>query len=32
MPTWRLSDLLHVPHGAYINAKMRAREAAGDAG
>ena len=23
---WRLSDLLHVPHGAYINAKMRARE------
>jgi uncharacterized tellurite resistance protein B-like protein len=26
---WRLSDLLHVPHGAYINAKMRAKEAAG---
>jgi uncharacterized tellurite resistance protein B-like protein len=26
---WRLSDLLHVPHGAYINAKMRASEAAG---
>jgi uncharacterized tellurite resistance protein B-like protein len=24
---WRLSDLLHVPHGAYINAKMRAKEA-----
>jgi uncharacterized tellurite resistance protein B-like protein len=24
---WRLADLLHVPHGAYINAKMRAREA-----
>lgn len=24
---WRLSDLLHVPHGAYINAKMRARDA-----
>jgi uncharacterized tellurite resistance protein B-like protein len=23
---WRLSDLLHVPHGAYINAKMRAKE------
>ena len=22
---WRLSDLLHVPHGAYINAKMRAK-------
>ena len=26
---WRLSDLLHVPHGAYINAKMRAKQAAG---
>jgi uncharacterized tellurite resistance protein B-like protein len=26
---WRLSDLLHVPHGAYINAKMRAKDAAG---
>lgn len=26
---WRLSDLLHVPHGAYINAKMRAKHAAG---
>lgn len=24
---WRLADLLHVPHGAYIHAKMRAREA-----
>ena len=24
---WRISDLLHVPHGAYINAKMRARPA-----
>jgi uncharacterized tellurite resistance protein B-like protein len=23
---WRLSDLLHVPHGAYINAKMRAKD------
>jgi uncharacterized tellurite resistance protein B-like protein len=23
---WRLSDLLHVPHGAYINAKMRAQQ------
>lgn len=22
---WRLSDLLHVPQGAYINAKMRAK-------
>ncbi len=28
---WRLSDLLHVPHGAYIHAKMRARDAAGEA-
>lgn len=26
---WRLSDLLHVPHGAYINAKIRAKQAAG---
>ncbi|MEO7850833.1 MAG: TerB family tellurite resistance protein [Rubrivivax sp.] len=26
---WRISDLLHVPHGAYINAKMRAKLAAG---
>jgi uncharacterized tellurite resistance protein B-like protein len=26
---WRLSDLLHVPHGAYINAKIRARKACG---
>lgn len=25
---WRLADLLHVPHGAYIHAKMRARAAA----
>lgn len=24
---WRLSDLLHVPHGAYINAKLRAQPA-----
>jgi uncharacterized tellurite resistance protein B-like protein len=23
----RLSDLLHVPHGAYVNAKMRAAQA-----
>ena len=29
---WRLSDLLHVPHGAYIHAKMRARQASGAAG
>lgn len=26
---WRLSDLLLVPHGAYINAKIRAKAAAG---
>jgi uncharacterized tellurite resistance protein B-like protein len=26
---WRISDLLHVPHGAYINAKIRAKDAAG---
>jgi uncharacterized tellurite resistance protein B-like protein len=25
---WRLADLLHVPHGAYVNAKMRAAQAA----
>ncbi|MDO9312953.1 MAG: TerB family tellurite resistance protein [Burkholderiaceae bacterium] len=25
----RLSDLLHVPHGAYVSAKMRAKLAAG---
>ncbi len=24
---WRIADLLHVPHGAYIHAKMRARDA-----
>jgi len=30
---WRIADLLHVPHGAYVHAKMRAREAmAGGAG
>ncbi|MFY9513402.1 MAG: TerB family tellurite resistance protein [Rubrivivax sp.] len=28
---WRVADLLHVPHGAYINAKMRAKAAAGAA-
>ena len=28
---WRIADLLHVPHGAYISAKMRARDAAGAA-
>lgn len=25
---WRVADLLHVPHGAYINAKIRAKAAA----
>ena len=25
---WRVADLLHVPHGAYIAAKMRAKSAA----
>ena len=26
---WRLSDLLHVPHGAYVHARMRAQQSAG---
>lgn len=26
---WRVADLLHIPHGAYVHAKMRAR---GDGG
>ncbi|MBI3157228.1 MAG: TerB family tellurite resistance protein [Burkholderiales bacterium] len=26
---WRVADLLHIPHGAYVHAKMRAR---GDSG
>jgi uncharacterized tellurite resistance protein B-like protein len=26
---WRVSDLLHVPQGAYVHARLRAREAAG---
>ncbi|OWQ86318.1 hypothetical protein CDN99_21025 [Roseateles aquatilis] len=26
---WRLADLLHVPQGAYVHARMRARAAAG---
>ena len=26
---WRVADLLHLPHAAYINAKLRARERAG---
>ena len=25
---WRVSDLLYIPHGAYVSAKMRARDAA----
>lgn len=28
---WRLSDLLHVPHGAYVNARLRAQQAAAGA-
>ena len=26
---WRIADLLHVPQGAYVNARMRARQRAG---
>ncbi|MDE2564233.1 MAG: TerB family tellurite resistance protein [Burkholderiales bacterium] len=26
---WRIADLLYLPHGGYIAAKMRARDAAG---
>lgn len=26
---WRVADLLHVPHGAYVHARMRAKAAAG---
>lgn len=29
---WRIADLLHVPHGAYVHARMRAQQAAGGAG
>lgn len=29
---WRLSDLLHVPQGAYVHARLRAKEAADSAG
>jgi hypothetical protein len=25
---WRIADLLHVPQGAYVHARMRARDAA----
>ena len=28
---WRVSDLLYIPHGAYVSAKMRARDAASGA-
>ena len=24
---WKISDLLYIPHGAYVNAKIRARDA-----
>ncbi|MEO8922754.1 MAG: TerB family tellurite resistance protein [Caldimonas sp.] len=26
---WRVADLLHVPQGAYVNARMRAKQQAG---
>ncbi len=26
---WRVADLLHVPQGAYVNARLRAEQAAG---
>jgi len=26
---WRIADLLHVPQGAYVNARLRARDSAG---
>lgn len=29
---WRVADLLHVPHGAYVHARLRARDAAGVTG
>jgi uncharacterized tellurite resistance protein B-like protein len=29
---WRVADLLHVPHGAYVHARIRARDAAGAGG
>lgn len=28
---WRVADLLHVPQGAYVHARLRAKEAAGAA-
>lgn len=29
---WRVADLLHVPQGAYVNARLRAQQAAGAGG
>ena len=29
---WRIADLLHVPQGAYVHARMRAEQQAGAAG
>lgn len=29
---WRVADLLHVPQGAYVHARMRAEREAGEAG
>ncbi|WP_088279004.1 TerB family tellurite resistance protein [Ideonella sp. A 288] len=29
---WRVADLLHVPQGAYVNARLRAEQAAGAGG
>jgi hypothetical protein len=26
---WRVADLLHVPQGAYVHARMRAQQEAG---
>lgn len=28
---WRIADLLHVPHGAYVHARLRAQQDAGAA-
>jgi len=28
---WRVADLLHVPQGAYVNARLRAQQAAATA-
>ena len=28
---WRIADLLHVPQGAYVHARMRAEQQAGAA-